>query len=213
MHKNQQPYFITIEGSEGVGKSTALTYISQLLTKNDISHIATREPGGTPIAEQIRQVLLSHQDEVMGENTELLLMFAGRAQHLSSMIEPALKDNMWVVCDRFTDASYAYQGGGRGISDHKIAQLEQFVQGDLRPHLTLLLDADPELSLKRAHQRGKPDRFESEKIEFFKRVRDKYLQRAHQFPQQFRIIDASLPLEDVQQTIESIIKQAIASQN
>lgn len=212
MEKRQKAYFITIEGSEGVGKSTALSTISELLKMHAISFIATREPGGTPIAEQIRSILLSHHQELMCEDTELLLMFAGRAQHLFSVIKPALLTNKWVICDRFTDASFAYQGGGRGLPDNKIAQLEHFVQQGLRPNLTLLLDASPDICLQRALRRSQPDRFENEKIDFFKRVREKYLQRASEFPDQFRIIDASKTLEQVQKQIETTIKQVINEQ-
>ena len=190
--------FITIEGAEGVGKTTNMAFIKKWLDEKKIKHILTREPGGTPIAESIRDLLLVPRNEIVDESTELLLMFAARAQHLAEVIIPSLNRGEWVLCDRFTDATYAYQGGGRGISSEKISTLEHLVQGDLRPDLTLLLDIPVTQGLERALGRSKPDRFEQEKIEFFERVRGSYLSRASDFPQQYRVIDASNTLSEVQ---------------
>lgn len=193
--------FITIEGGEGVGKSTNMAFICEWLDNHNISYIATREPGGTPLAEEIRALLVAPRAERVGEDTELLLMFAARAQHLSEVILPALRRGQWVLCDRFTDATYAYQGAGRGIDKGKIAQLENLVQGELRPDLTLLLDISVQQGLARARERGEPDRFEQEALVFFNAVRDCYLQRARQEPHRYRLIDASLPLIDVQNSV------------
>lgn len=203
--------FITIEGAEGVGKTTNIDFIKQLLTQANIDFIATREPGGTPLAENIRELLLDAKQTSMSDDTELLLMFAARSQHLHELIKPALANNQWVLCDRFTDATYAYQGGGRGIDITRISKLEDWVQGALRPDLTLLLDVPVELGLERAANRSEPDRFEQEKIEFFHRVRDTYLQRAHAEPARYRIIDASLELTAVQTQIETVIQEALQS--
>ncbi|MCB1658082.1 MAG: dTMP kinase [Pseudomonadales bacterium] len=204
------PVFITLEGTEGVGKSTALAYIQDYLNAHYVPFISTREPGGTPLAEKIRQLLLTKDDEKMAYHTELLLMFAARAQHLQQVIKPALAAKKWVLCDRFTDASYAYQGGGRGLPIHDIAQLESLVQGSLQPTLTLWLDAPVELGLQRAAARQELDRFEQEKVDFFQKVRSVYQQRAEAFPQRFRRIDASLPLEQVQSQLKSVLSYFVA---
>ena len=204
------PVFITLEGTEGVGKSTALAYIQEYLNAHYVPFISTREPGGTPLAEKIRQLLLTKDDEKMAYHTELLLMFAARAQHLQQVIKPALAAKKWVLCDRFTDASYAYQGGGRGLPIHDIAQLESLVQGSLQPTLTLWLDAPVELGLQRAAARQELDRFEQEKVDFFQKVRSVYQQRAEAFPQRFRRIDASLPLEQVQAQLKSVLSYFVA---
>ena len=204
------PVFITLEGTEGVGKSTALAYIQEYLNAHYVPFISTREPGGTPLAEKIRQLLLTKDDEKMAYHTELLLMFAARAQHLQQVIKPALAAKKWVLCDRFTDASYAYQGGGRGLPIHDIAQLESLVQGELRPTLTLWLDAPVELGLQRAAARQELDRFEQEKVDFFQKVRAVYQQRAEAYPQRFRRIDASLPLEQVQAQLKSVLSYFVA---
>ncbi|MDD4914201.1 MAG: dTMP kinase [Methylococcales bacterium] len=193
----KQGRFITLEGGEGVGKSTNLQFIRQLLEARQVDVLVTREPGGTPVAEQIRRILLERHDESITETSELLLIFAARAQHLRHVILPALQRGCWVLCDRFTDASYAYQGGGRKMNMQTIAWLEQTVQGDLRPDLTLLLDAPVETGLQRARQRGRLDRFEIEQQQFFERVRAAYLQRAGQDGRRYRIIDASQPLVEV----------------
>ena len=190
--------FITIEGTEGVGKTTNIAFIKQWLDDNGISFINTREPGGTPLAEEIRQVLLSNRDEKVCSKAELLMMFAGRAQHIDQVIEPQLAQGNWVLCDRFTDATYAYQGAGREMGDDLIKDLETMVQGDMRPDLTLILDVPVELGLERAGKRSEPDRFELEKTDFFNRVRHAYLSMATNNPQRYKIIDASQTLEHVQ---------------
>lgn len=193
--------FITIEGTEGVGKTTNIEYIKQWLDANNISFINTREPGGTPLAEEIRELLLANRDEKVCSKAELLMMFAGRAQHIDQVIEPQLAAGNWVLCDRFTDATYAYQGAGREIGSELIASLETMVQGNMRPDLTLVLDVPVELGLERAGKRSEPDRFELEKTDFFNRVRHAYLSMAEQNPQRYKIIDASKTLEVVQQQI------------
>lgn len=193
--------FLTIEGTEGVGKTTNIEFIKQWLDGNQISFVSTREPGGTPLAEEIREVLLCNRDEKVCSKAELLMMFAGRAQHIDQVIEPHLARGNWVLCDRFTDATYAYQGAGREMGSALIAQLETVVQGSMRPDLTLILDVPVELGLERACKRSEPDRFELEKNDFFNRVRQAYLRMAENNPQRYKIIDASLPLDDVQQQI------------
>ncbi|ARN75540.1 dTMP kinase [Oceanicoccus sagamiensis] len=205
--------FITIEGGEGVGKSTNIDFIAQRLEQQGIDFILTREPGGTPLAEDIRQLLLNPREEAVAENTELLLMFAARAQHIAEVIEPALAAGKWVVCDRFTDATFAYQGGGRGIPMTKIADLEQWVQGDLRPDFTLLLDASVEVGMSRASKRGALDRFEQEKKDFFESVRTAYLNMATLNPDRYRVVDASKTLEQVQQSLTQVIDEMIAQGN
>ena len=187
--------FLTIEGIEGVGKSTQVTRLSTALNERGIAHVVTREPGGTPLAERIRAVLLDNvQGETMPPTAELLLMFAARSVHLANLVEPALRAGRWVVCDRFIDATYAYQGGGRRLSADTIGQLETLVLGARRPDLTLLLDAPVEQALGRARQRNAgaaADRFESERAEFFERVRDAYRARATAEPGRISVIDAS----------------------
>ena len=203
--------FITVEGIEGAGKSEGVSFIANWLKQHQIPLCVTREPGGTDIAESIRQLLLTKHEESMCIDTELLLMFAARAQHLDLVIKPALVANQWVVCDRFTDASYAYQGGGRGVESEKIATLEQWVQGDLRPDVTFLLDLPVELALERAKQRSTPDRFESEQISFFQQIRDTYLARANQEPDRFFVIDTSQALSQVQEELIQILERLIHS--
>lgn len=198
--------FITLEGGEGVGKSTNLIFIQQLLEQAGITVVTTREPGGTPFAEKIRQILLENREESVSENAELLLMFAARAQHIQHVIQPALDQGYWVLCDRFTDATFAYQGGGRKMDMNMIEWLEEKVQGELRPDLTLLLDAPIEVGMDRANQRGELDRFESEKHAFFERVRATYLQRAKQNPQQIKVINADQSLNKVQTEITQCIQ-------
>ena len=193
--------FITIEGTEGVGKTTNIQFIQNWLQAKKLPFVATREPGGTPLAEQIRDLLLSPRDELVCDTAELLLVFAGRAQHLHQVIEPSLEEGAWVLCDRFTDATYAYQGAGRNMRDDLIAELEMIVQGSLRPDLTLILDIPVELGLKRASDRSEPDRFELEQTEFFELVRNGYLKIAEQNPDRCVVIDASQPLADVQRDI------------
>ena len=193
--------FITIEGTEGVGKTTNIEYIKQWLDTNHISFVSTREPGGTPLAEEIRELLLANREEKVCRKAELLMMFAGRAQHIDQVIEPQLAAGNWVLCDRFTDATYAYQGAGREMGSELIASLETMVQASMRPDLTLVLDVPVELGLERAGKRSEPDRFELEKTDFFNRVRNAYLSMAEQNPQRYKIIDASKTLEVVQQQI------------
>ena len=201
--------FITLEGGEGVGKSTNLLFIQELLRQRGVSVTVTREPGGTELAEKIRALLLDHSQESIVPIAELLLMFAARAQHLQHVILPALQRGEWVLCDRFTDATYAYQGGGRNMDQQSIAWLENAVQGGLRPDLTLVLDAPVEIGMQRARHRGELDRFETERREFFERVRQNYLQRTADCPQRYQVIDAALPLEAVQTQIVAVIDNLI----
>lgn len=201
--------FLTIEGTEGTGKSTNLAYLRDWLTARGIDVVVTREPGGTPLAEEIRELLLAKRDESVDETAELLLIFAARAQHLQRVIKPALERGAWVLSDRFTDATYAYQGAGRGLSIATIGLLEQLVQGGLRPDLTLILDIDVELGLQRARQRAELDRFESEAIEFFERVRTAYRARIDAAPEGYALIDASQPLTDVQRDIDQALQQLL----
>ncbi len=201
--------FITIEGIEGVGKTTQMNAICAHLEHRGISFIRTREPGGTPLGEAIRELLLSDSWSKMHVDTELLLMFAARAEHLQTVIRPALKAHRWVVCDRFTDATYAYQGGGRSSAEARIGKLEDWVQGSLRPDLTLLLDVEAVVGLSRARQRSAADRFEQETLVFFERVRQGYLKRARQQPSRFRVIDASRALKDVTDSITTVLDEFI----
>lgn len=203
--------FISIEGIEGVGKTTAMKTIQNYLTMQQQDWLATREPGGTVIAEQLRKILLTpNNEEIITTDTELLLMFASRSQHLANVILPALQSGKWVVSDRFVDASYAYQGGGRQMSMEKISLLDNWVVHDLQPHLTFLLDAPPEVGLARAKNRSAHDRIEQEKIDFFERVRAVYLERAKIFAQRFYVIDATQSLADVQAEIQKKMHEIIA---
>lgn len=201
--------FVTIEGIEGVGKSTQLLRLSELLSSREIAHVMTREPGGTPLAEQIRGLVLDPAKEALPPTAELLLMFAARAVHLGNRIEPSLRAGQWIVCDRFTDATYAYQGAGRGMATDTIALLETIVQGGRRPDLTLLLDAPVALALERIRIRnagGRPDRFERERVEFFERVRAGYLTRAAASDGRMVIIDASRPEDEVTAAILQVLR-------
>lgn len=197
--------FITFEGTEGVGKSTQLTNAADALKGLGVDVVVTREPGGTPMAESIRELLLAPRDESVDETTELLLMFAARAQHLNTRILPALERGQWVLCDRFTDATFAYQGGGRGVSSERIAMLERLVQGDVRPDHVILLDAPVETGMKRARSRGDLDRFEQEAVSFFQRIRDTYLDRAQAAPERYSVVDASASLEQVTASIRDLV--------
>ncbi len=188
---------VTVEGIEGAGKSTQMNVIRQYLEERGIRVVMTREPGGTPLSEAVRTLLLDPDNRGMSSDTELLLVFAARAEHLHKVIRPALESGDWVLSDRFTDATFAYQGGGRGIEAARIAILEEWLQGALRPDLTLLLDVPVEAGMSRIAGRGPPDRFEREDREFFQRIRDSYLQRAAAEPQRFRCIDASAPVKQV----------------
>ena len=193
--------FITLEGSEGVGKTTNIEFVCRLLKTNDVPFIRTREPGGTPLAEALRDTMLAVREEQVSGMTELLLVFAARTQHLDNVIRPALAQGQWVVCDRFTDASYAYQGYGRGLNLEHISTLEHWVQDGLQPDLTLLLDLAPEIADQRMVARTK-DRMESEQLEFYQRVRAGYLTRAAD-EARFQIIDAQKAIDDVVAEIET----------
>jgi len=201
--------FITLEGPEGAGKSTNREFIAEHLRERGIDVLLTREPGGTPLAERIRELLLAPSDEPMASDTELLLVFAARAQHLDQVIRPALARGAVVLCDRFTDATYAYQGGGRGLAMQRIEQLENFVQGELRPDLTLIFDLPVEIGLSRAAARGRLDRFEQEGLGFFEAVRNAYLQRARQAPTRYQVIDAGQPLAAVQRDLQALLPQIL----
>lgn len=201
--------FITLEGCEGVGKSTNLQFMQTCLHEHGIETIVTREPGGTPLAEEIRDMILCKRDEPVDAMAELLLIFAARAQHLNNVILPNLEQGRWVLCDRFTDATYAYQGTGRNLSFATVSQLENLVQGQLRPDLTILLDIDVDLGLQRAAERGELDRFELEPRLFFESVRTAYLQRAQQEPGRFVIVDAAPPLEQVQADIRKHLEKLV----
>ena len=197
--------FITVEGTEGVGKSTQIKCIYQYLEHIGISVILTREPGGTELGEAIRGLLLNSTDSIC-KDTELLLMFAARAEHLRRRIEPALNSGQWVLCDRFTDATYAYQGGGRGIDSRQIAALEAWIHPRLQPDLTLLLDCPVGTGLRRKHSTPSlADRFELETEAFFERVRNNYLERAKDEPQRFTIIEAQHPASEVTQQIKAAL--------
>ena len=198
--------FITLEGGESVGKTTNLTFIRDYLHEHNISVVVTREPGGTVLAEKIRHLLLDKDSEMISEQAELLLIFAARAQHIKHVIEPALAQGEWVLCDRFTDATYAYQGGGRNMRISTIEWLEDLVQGNLRPDLTVLLDAPVEVGIERARERGAFDRFESEKISFFEHVRRAYLLQVELHPERIKLIKASQPLVDVQKALIDVIR-------
>lgn len=197
--------FITLEGIEGVGKTTQVDYVGELFRRQGHSVTMTREPGGTSVGEAVREILLNSSDLDICDETELLMIFAARAQHLRRVIAPALANGDVVICDRFTDASFAYQGGGRGIKKEKIQQLQSWVQGKLEPDLTLLLDAPPETGLTRAGKRGELDRFEQEKNEFFEKVRSSYLELAEENPQRIAIIDACKNIEEVQGQIDAVL--------
>jgi dTMP kinase len=201
--------FITLEGPEGAGKSTNRDYLAACLKAQGVDVLLTREPGGTPLAERIRDLLLAPSDEPMAADTELLLMFAARAQHLQEVIRPALAKGTVVLCDRFTDATYAYQGGGRGLSFERIAVLEAFVQGDLRPDLTLVFDLPVEVGLSRAAARGRLDRFEQEGRPFFEAVRATYLQRAAAAPSRYRVLDAGQTLAEVQLALDQLLPEVL----
>jgi dTMP kinase len=197
--------FITVEGIEGVGKTTNIDFIHRQLLAAGREVLLTREPGGTPLAEAIRGLLLDPEYTGMDARCELQLVFAARAEHLARVIRPALAQGKWVLCDRFTDATYAYQGGGRGIETSIIAALETLVQGDFRPDLTLLLDVPVAVGLARAGKRGALDRFEQEQVDFFDRVRLCYLDMAREHPARYRVIDAAQPLERVQQELAAVL--------
>jgi dTMP kinase len=200
---------ITVEGIEGAGKTTNLEFAVDWARKSGCEVIATREPGGTELGEALRELLLANRDELFTVEAEALAMFAARAEHIERVIEPALAGGAWVVCDRFTEATYAYQGGGRGLALSRIAALEDWVQGALRPDLTVLLDVSPEVGLKRARERSGPDRFEQEQIDFFERAREVYLRRAAQEMGRYAVIDAEQDLAHVRSAIADAIDRLI----
>lgn len=207
---SQRGLFITVEGCEGVGKSTAMHFLQTSLESTGVLLITTREPGGTQLGEQLRKILLSDADTPIVARAELLMMFAARAQHVEEVILPALQEGYWVLSDRFTDASFAYQGGGRQLPSAEVALLEELVQQELRPDITLLLDAPVEVGLERARGRGALDRFEQENLDFFQRVRRAYLQRAEQGSGRYRLIDASRDLAAVQHDLAAIVTELSA---
>ena len=216
---SQRGKFITIEGQDGAGKSTNVSVVKAWLAEQGIDFEHSREPGGTQFGETIRELILNSSNSQssvskFGDKAELLLLFAARAQHIEEVIEPALASGKWLLCDRFTDATYAYQGGGRGLSWDEIAQLEQAVQGDLRPDLTILLDLPVELGESRTGNRNKgfaPDRFEQQKLDFKQRVRDAYLKIACNEPDRLRVVDASASLNDVEEQIQNSLNEFLAS--
>lgn len=205
----QSAKFITVEGIEGAGKSTIMKTLHKVLGQRQIDHVLTREPGGTPLAEAIRQNLLHTEGEVVHESTELLLMFASRAQHVHGLILPSLQAGRWVVSDRFSDASYAYQGGGRGMDLEWMSHLEGIAHPGLRPDLTILLDIDPSLGMKRIASRHAHDRIENENLQFFRRVREAYLTRAKESPDRFVVVDANRVLSKVKHDIIDLMNKWI----
>ena len=209
MNKKNKGFFITFEGVEGAGKTTNIDYIAEKIKASGQAFILTREPGGTTLGEAIRELLISKDLPEMHHDTELLLMFAARAEHVQKVIMPALNEGKWVLCDRFTDASYAYQGAGRGIDTSKIQQLESLVQGKLRPDMTFLFDLEADIGLSRAKSRGETDRFEQQHIDFFNRVRNQYLAMAESEPSRYTIINAQFELAVVQQQIDGILNNLI----
>jgi len=214
-HQSRPGQFITLEGTEGGGKSTNLVFIQQWLQDKGLEVVVTREPGGTPISEAVRQILLDPNYNEMTVETELLLMFAARNQHIQQIILPALADGKWVVSDRFTDASYAYQGGARGMDYQRIAQLEDWVQQGFVPEMTFVFDLPIEEGLRRVAARSNLtgqaiDRFEQEQAAFFEKVRSAYLYRAHQGPARYQVLDASQPLSNVQAQIHTRLTQLLA---
>jgi dTMP kinase len=201
--------FITVEGIEGAGKTTCMQVVTEVIEHQGINAIHTREPGGTDLGEDLRSLLLGHKHTGMSDDAELLMMFAARAEHIAQKIQPALDDGKWVLCDRFTDATYAYQGYGRGIPLEKIAGLENWVQGTLRPDLTLLMDLPVEVGMERAGKRSAPDRFESEAWDFFERIRQGYLSIAAEQPSRVKVIDASQDLPDVKAQVRVAIEDFV----
>lgn len=197
---------IVLEGGEGAGKSTHVRSIKAWLEQRGREVVQTREPGGSPLAEAIRGVVLGDWPEGIDASTEALLIFAARAAHLHALIRPALEQGKDVVCDRFVDASYAYQGAARGLGSNTIAQLEKLTLGRLRPDLVLLLDIDPQLGLQRAKRRGEENRFEAETLEFMGKVRTEYLRRARAEPARYAVIDASRPLEQVAADLQGVLE-------
>ena len=209
MSAQQAGCFITVEGIEGVGKSTNIQFIQDWLTERGIYYVVTREPGGTELGEKLRELLL-HGGQV-NDDAEMLMMFASRAQHLNEKIKPALKKGQWVICDRFTDASFAYQGAGRGLDADFIASLKQYVHGDLDPHMTLLFDIDVATGMDRAGKRANFDRIEKEDFSFFERVRQGYLSQAQAQPERYKVVDAGQSIEQVQAQLDVYLAPLVNS--
>lgn len=207
---SQRGLFITLEGGEGAGKTTAMTAIEAALREAGVDLLSTREPGGTALGESLRRCLLEPSTEPVAPMAELLMIFAARAQHLHERILPALHEGRWVLCDRFTDASFAYQGAGRQLGTAPVAALESMVQGELRPDVTIVMDVPVEIGMDRARGRGVLDRFEQEDLEFFERVRASYLERAARGGGRYYVIDAARPLVAVQHAIRDVVKELIA---
>ena len=205
----QRGKFITVEGIEGVGKSTNIDVLKNAIESRGLKVLTSREPGGTPMAEKIRDILFEHGDEPMPGNAEMLLMFASRALHVDNLIRPALADGTWVICDRFTDSSRAYQGAGRGIGQDNINTLAEWVHPDLQPDLTILLDAPVETGMGRAEERGEPDRIEMERHDFFSRARDCFLSLAEAEPERFVVIDATADIDTVRQAVAAEVNQLL----
>ena len=203
--------FISLEGSEGVGKTTSLNFINEYIESLGHKVLLTREPGGTPMAEELRNILLSEREEKVESDTELLLMFAARCQHVNQVIKPALDQGVWVICDRFVDASYAYQGGGRELGFERIQQLENWCLSGFKPDLTLLLDMPVEEGIARTKKRGKADRFETEKMAFYQKIREAYLKRADQDPQRMFVIDAAPAISEVQASLRAVLQRACSN--
>ncbi|CAM3641861.1 dTMP kinase [Parendozoicomonas haliclonae] len=206
-----QGFFLTVDGGEGAGKTTTLEFIARWLEEQGIDYVRTREPGGTPFAERIRELLLQASDEKVCDMTELLLVFAARAQHIEQVIKPALAAGKLVLCDRFTDASFAYQGAGRGLDLNALSTLENLVHGDLQPDMTLLLDISVAEGMARAGARGALDRIELEKHDFFERVRQGYLDRAAAHADRFVIIDAAKTIPEVQAQIAQALNTRVSN--
>jgi len=202
--------FITVEGTEGAGKTSNIAFLQARLEAAGKAVVLTREPGGTPLGEAIRDLLLTRRGDGMAVDTELLLMFAARAEHIAQLIRPALARGQWVLCDRFTDATYAYQGGGRGIDIDRIAALEHWVQGNLRPDLTIVLDVPVEVGLARAGRRSAPDRFEREQLAFHEAVRAAYRTIAAREPGRVQVVDAEQPLPRVQADLGRVLDAFLA---
>ncbi|HNH67801.1 MAG TPA: dTMP kinase [Nitrosomonas sp.] len=207
----QKGKFITLEGIDGAGKSTHLKWIANYLTNKGIRVLTTREPGGTELGESIRGLLLDHR-QIMHAETEALLMFAARREHLDKLILPALDQGNWVISDRFTDASYAYQGGGRGVSIDKLQILENWVQGQFQPDLTFYFDLSIEVARIRMQSIKIADRFEKEQNDFFHRVRAAYINRAKQFPERMQVLDASRSIDDITHQLEKVLQPLLIEQ-
>ena len=203
--------FITIDGLEGAGKSTQIDFIKKYLSARNRDVFLTREPGGTYLGERLRELLLDKNIDAMNSDTELLLMFAARNEHVKKVIEPKLEQGVWVISDRFTDASYAYQGGGRGIPLERIEELEQWTLQDFVPDMTFLLDLDVELGLSRVEQRGEKDRFEEEHKDFFNKVREIFSNRASKYPERIKLIDASKNIDETSSQIKNVSSSGAAN--